>query len=65
MMKIANDFSLLFIIAQVVIFGLLIAIVIFIAVSDWRANKRLEQQEREQSQSQSSAAVGDHDIDNQ
>ena len=45
--KLGDDVSYLFIIGQIVFFGLLIAFVVFIAVSDKRATKRLEQEEKQ------------------
>ena len=50
MNKLGDDVSYLFIIGQIVFFGLLIAFVVFIAISDRRANKRLEQEEQNQEQ---------------
>lgn len=46
--KLGDDVSHLFIIGQIVFFGLLIAFVIFIAISDKRATKRLEEEEKAQ-----------------
>ncbi len=47
MNKLGDDVSYLFIVGQIVFFGLLIAFVVFIAISDRRANKRLEQEEQD------------------
>lgn len=44
MMKLGNDISYLFILGQVLFFGFLIGLVVFIAISDKRANKRMEEE---------------------
>lgn len=53
MFKLTNDVSYLFIIGQVLFFGALIAFVVFLAVSDRRASKRLDEEERAEKESAS------------
>ena len=47
-MKLTDDVSYLFIMGQVLFFCFLIALIVFIAISDRRACKRLDEEEKEQ-----------------
>ncbi len=55
MFKLTNDVSYLFILAQMLFFGSLIAFVVFLAVSDRRASKRLDEEERAEKESQNTS----------
>lgn len=47
-MKFTDDVSYLFLLGQIIFFCLLVAFVIFLAVSDRRASKRLDEEEKAQ-----------------
>lgn len=58
-MKLNDDVSYLFILAQILFFGLLIAFVVFIALSDRRASKRLDEEEKAQPDNELNNNSGD------
>jgi len=51
MMKFNDDADYLFILAQIGLFGLLVAFVVFLAISDKRASKRLDEEDEKISSS--------------